>query len=70
MSLFYPGKLQGMPPVNVVSLWFLYSFQQTEVDEQAIELLAPRVKALSESLYGPIPLGDVNEKERERKPEL
>ena len=70
MSLLYPGKLQGMPPVHVVSLWFLYSFQQTEVDEQAIELLAPRVKALSESLYGPIPLGDVNEKERERKLEL
>jgi hypothetical protein len=42
-------------------------FKQTEVDEQAIESLAPRVKALSESLCAPIPLGDVNEKERERK---
>ena len=35
------------------------------MDKQAIELLAPRVKALSESLLAPIRLGDVNEKERE-----
>ena len=41
--------------------------QQTEVDKQAVEALAPRIKALSESLCEPIPLGDVNEKERERK---
>jgi len=46
-----------------------YSFppQKTEVDEQAIELLAPQVKTLSESLCVPIPLGDINEREREQK---
>ena len=45
----------------------LQSFQQTEVDQQAIESLAPRVKALSESLCVPISWDDVNEKEREKK---
>ena len=43
------------------------SFQRTEVDRQAIESLAPRVKILSESLCVPIPQGDVNEKQRVRK---
>jgi len=46
-------------------------FQHTGVDEQAIELLAPQVKVLSESLCVPIPPGDISErgreKERERK---
>jgi len=37
------------------------------VDEQAIESLAPRVKVLFESLSAPIPLGDVDEEEREKK---
>ena len=45
----------------------LQSFQQTEVDQQAIESLVPRVKALSESLCAPISRDDVNEKERERE---
>ena len=45
----------------------LRTFQQTEVDERAIESLAPRIKALSELLRAPIPLGDVNEKAREKK---
>jgi len=43
------------------------SSKQTKVDEQAIESLAPRVKVLFESLCAPIPLGDVDEEERERK---
>ena len=38
--------------------------QQTEVDIQAIELLAPRIRLLSESLCAPIKLGDANEEER------
>jgi len=37
------------------------------VDKQAIELLAPQVKALFESFCAPIPLGDVDERERERE---
>jgi len=45
----------------------LIVFQQTEVDKQAIELLALRINMLSRLLCAPIPLGDVDEKERERK---
>ena len=45
----------------------LWSSQQMEVDGQAIDLLAPRVKALSESLSAPIQPGDINEKERGKK---
>lgn len=56
-----------MSPVQLVSLQFSWSLQQTEVDEQSIEFLAPRVRILSESLHGPIPLGDINEKDREKK---
>jgi len=50
-----------------IGLQYLWSSQQTEADGQAIELLAPRVKVLSELLCAPIPLGDVNEKGREKK---
>ena len=38
--------------------------QQTEVNEQAIESLAPQIKTFSESLCEPILPGDVNEQER------
>ena len=55
------------PPSYIFNLQHLQSFQETGVDEQAIESLAPRIKTLSELLHTPIPLGDVNEKERERK---
>jgi len=55
------------PSSRTFNLQCLQSFQHTEVDEQAIESLAPRIKALSELLCVPIPPGDVNEKERERK---
>jgi len=41
--------------------------QQSEVDEQAIELLAPRLRVLFESLCAPIPLDDIEEEERERE---
>jgi len=46
-------------------LQYLLPFQQTEVNKDAIELLAPRIKVLSESLGAPIPLGDIDEGERE-----
>ena len=45
----------------------LRPFQGTEVDRQAIESLAPRVKTLSGSLCALIPESDVNEKQRTRK---
>lgn len=54
-------------PSCIFNLQHLWPFQQAEVDEQAIESLAPRIKALSELLCAPIPLGDINEKEREKK---
>lgn len=52
------------PPPCTFNLSYLPSFQQADVDIQAIELLAPRIKAISESLCAPIALGDFNEKER------
>jgi len=55
------------PPSHMFNPQCSQSFQQTEVDEQAIVSLAPRIKGLSELFHTPIPLGDVNEKERERK---
>jgi len=55
------------PPSHTFNLQCLQSFQQTEVDEQAIESLAPRIRALSESLCEPTQPDDINEKERERK---
>jgi len=39
------------------------------VNEHAIELLAPRVKMISELLSGSISPGDVNEEERTKKVE-
>ena len=60
---------QVWPPPCTLSLQCssLWSFQQTDVDGQAIELLAPRVKILSESLCAPIQPGDTNEKQRGEK---
>ena len=55
------------PPTHTFNLKYSKSFQQTEVDRQAIELLAPRVKVLSESLNTPICSSDVNEKRRGSK---
>jgi len=46
----------------------LQSPQRTKANEQAIESLAPRVKALAELLDAPVSEGDV--KERERRNEL
>jgi len=55
------------PPSCTFNLQCSQSFQQTEVDEQAIELLGPCIKVVSELLCGPIPPGDINEKDREIK---
>jgi len=52
------------PPSRMFDPQYLRSFQRTDVNEYAIESLAPRVKTLSEDLSVPIPPGDVNEKER------
>ena len=41
--------------------------QRTKANGQAIESLAPRVKALAGQLRGPIPEGDVKEQERREK---
>jgi len=56
-----------LSPFNRLCSQCLQLPQQTEVDEQAIESLALRVKALFESLSAPIPLGDVDEEARERE---
>ena len=60
---------QVWPPPCTLSLQhsLLWPFQQTDVDGQAIELLAPRIKTLSESLCAPIQPGDTNEKQRGEK---
>jgi len=61
---FILENCQVWPPTCTFSPQCLLSSQQTEVDKQAIELLALRVKALYESLIGPIQPSDVNEKKR------
>ena len=40
--------------------------QRTRANEQTIELLAPRVKALAESLCAPVSQGDAKEQERRK----
>jgi len=41
--------------------------QRTKANKQAIESLAPRVKALDGSVCAPVPKGDVKEQERRKK---
>ena len=41
--------------------------QQTKSNGQAMESLAPRVKALAEQLCGPVPEGDIKEQKRREK---
>ena len=66
---FVLENCQVWPPPCTLSprCSLLWSFQQTDVDGQAIELLAPRIKILSESLCAPIQPGDTNEKQRGAK---
>jgi len=41
--------------------------QRTKANKQAIESLAPRVKALAERLCEPVPKGDIKERERRKR---
>ena len=41
--------------------------QRTKANKQAIESLAPRVKALAELLCKPVPEGDIEERERRKR---
>jgi hypothetical protein len=59
------GEVQS--PFCTFNLQCLQLHQQTKVNKQAIEWLAPRIKALSKSLCAPIPEGDINEGGRENK---
>ena len=60
---------QVWPPPCTLSPQYLslWTFQQTDVNGQAVELLAPQVKILSESLSAPIRPGDIREKHRGEK---
>jgi len=67
-SLFHSGKLRGkVPSLRMYHPRSLQAFQRTKENEQAIELLAPRVKALSVLLCTSVSEGDFKEQERRRK---
>jgi len=53
------------PPSCIFNLHRLQLLQQTRVNLQAIGLLAPRVRKLSESLCDPFTAGDINERKSE-----
>jgi len=55
------AALQQMLPTT------LTGSQQTRTNEQLIELLTPRVKALSASLCKPVSEGDTSEEVRRKK---
>jgi len=55
------------PPFYVYYSRDLRVFQRTKANEQAIESLAPRVKALFASLCKPVSEGDLKERERRKK---
>ena len=56
-------------PSHIFNLCHLQLLQQTMVNQQAIALLAPRIRILSESLREPFTTGDVNERRREEERE-
>ena len=47
-------------------LTMLMRLQQTKANNQAIELLAPRVKLLAELLCAPVSEGDIKEESRRK----
>jgi hypothetical protein len=55
----------GPPPTTLSTT--LTVPQRTKANKEAIESLAPRVKALAESLCKPVSEGDVKERERRRE---
>jgi len=56
-------------PSHTFDLRHLQLLQQTRVNQQAIALLAPRIRTLSESLCDPFTGSDVNERKREEERE-
>jgi hypothetical protein len=52
---------------HTLNLKYSQLYQQMEVTELVIKSLAPRIKTLSKSLCTPIPVDDVNERERENE---
>ena len=60
-------NITGYAPSHMFLFKILMVIQQAGLDTQTIELLAPRIKVVSESLCAPIPLGDIDEKERGEK---
>ena len=45
---------------------YLQVSQKTKANKRAIESLAPRVKAIADSLYMPVPEGDIREESRRK----
>ena len=66
-SLLYPGKLRGATIFRVLCPERLQMFQRMEANKQAIDSLAPRVKALSASLCTPVSEDDFKEQERRKQ---
>jgi len=67
-SLFHSGKLRGkVPSLRMCYPRSLQAFQWTKENEEAIESLAPRVKALSVSLCTSVSEGDFKEQEKRKK---
>ena len=65
-SLLYLGQLRGAVPSLIRYSRRLPVPQRTKVNKQAIESLAPRVKALAERLCQPVPEGDIKERQRRK----
>ena len=65
--MLYPGKLRGIVLLPLSLSIRLRVYQQTKANTHAIESLAPRVKALAESLCEPVPKVDVKEGARRRR---
>ena len=66
-SLLYPRKLRGMALLLYTLSQRLQVPQRTKANKQAIESLAPRIKALAELLCPPVPKDDTKERERRNK---
>ena len=65
--MFHPGELRGIFLSHVYHLQRLRVLQRTKGNEQAIESLTPRVKALFASLCTPVSEDDLKEQETRKK---
>ena len=64
--MLYPRQLRGTPfPLHTLPTT-LTGLQKTKANKRAIESLAPRVKAIADSLYMPVPEGDIREESRRK----